>query len=136
MAGSIDGINYIDITTVVAAEPSFNLQIQEFSTSSNTMTFTHYRITFGPPVSGELLQVGEMRLFGEVVPLPPTLSIRAAGNSVLISWPSVPGFALESKTALTNANWSLVGTAPVLSNGVNTVTLPISEDASFFRLHK
>jgi hypothetical protein len=77
-----------------------------------------------------------MRLFGEVVPLQPALSIRAADNSVLISWPNVPGFALESKAMLTSMNWGPVGTAPALSNGVNTVTLPMSGSVSFFRLRK
>jgi hypothetical protein len=63
----------------------------------------------------------------------PALSIRIAGSSVLISWPEVPGFALESKTALTDANWTPVGTAPTLSNGVNTVMLPATGNTSCFR---
>jgi hypothetical protein len=137
VAGSNDGTNYTDISTVVPVAPSFNLQIQEFSTVSNAMAFAHYQITFGPPVSGNRLQVGEMRLFGDIAPLaPPVLSIRAAGTSVILSWPNAPGFALESKPVITDTNWSIVGVTPVFSNDVNTVTVPVNGDASFFRLRK
>ncbi len=136
VAGSIDGIHYTSLSTVVPAAPTSNLQIQEFSTSSNAMAFTQYRITFGPPASGDRLQLGEMRLFGETASLPPTLTIRIAGNSVLISWPDVPGFVLESKTALQNTNWSTVTAVPALNNGVKTVTWINSGTATFFRLRK
>ncbi|HMJ89446.1 MAG TPA: choice-of-anchor D domain-containing protein, partial [Candidatus Acidoferrum sp.] len=136
VAGSNDGINYTNLATFIPAAPSANLQIQEFSTSSNNTAFARYRITFGPPVSGDRIQVGEMRLFGEVPPgaLPPLLWMRAISSNVLVSWTNRAGFVLETKTNFNTTNWTSVGNAPVLSNGVNTVTLPRSGDAGFFRL--
>jgi hypothetical protein len=76
-----------------------------------------------------------MRLFGEVA-APPSLTIRASGNNVLVSWPNTPGYSLQSNDSLSGTNWTLVGTAPIASNGVNTVTLPSSEPTGFFRLRK
>ncbi len=139
VAGSTDGVNYTNLATVIPAVPTSNLQIQEFATSSNTTAFARYRITFSPPISGNIVQIGEMRLFGEVVPIDlplPVLSVRASGNNVLVSWANNPGFALESRTNLNSTNWTVVVTAPVLSNGVNTVPLPAAGNASFFRLRK
>jgi hypothetical protein len=132
VAGSNDGINYTHLATVTPAAPSFNLQIQEFSTLSNLTAFARYRITFGPPVSGDRIQVGEMRLFGETAP---RIAIRPSGPNVLLSWPNSPGYGLQTKTTLA-ATWTSVPNAPVLSNGVNTVTLPKGGTASFFRLIK
>jgi len=138
VAGSNDGINYTNLATVTPAAPSSNLQIQEFSTSSNTTAFARYRITFGPPVSGDRIQVGEMRLFGEidVITPPPSITIGASGTNAHVSWTNLSGFNLETKAALTDSNWTPVATPPVLSNGVNTVTWPLSEASAFFRLRK
>jgi hypothetical protein len=134
VAGSTDDSIYTDLATVVPKAPSFNLQIQEFVTPSNSAAFAHYRITFGPPVDGNTLQVGEMRLFGAAPP--PSLSIRASSTNVLVSWPHASGFTLETKAELPGPNWTSVANPPVLSNGVNTVTLPINETTGFFRLRK
>src|SRR5262245_36027429 len=129
--GSNDGMSYTPISTVTPAAPSFNLQIQEFPTTSNTNAWLRYRVTFGPPVSGDRIQVGEMRLFGEIVPL---LAIRASGTNVVLSWTDQPGYKLESKATLPGGSWNAVGAAPVLANGTNTVTLPRSGTATFFHL--
>ena len=135
----MDGITYTNLATVVPAAPASNLQIQEFATPSNNLAFANYRITFGPPVGGDRLQVGEMRLFGEPAPVilpPPVLSLRTSGNNMLVSWTNNPGFVLETRSDLNGTNWMSIATAPVLSNGVNTVTLPMNEPAGFFRLRK
>jgi len=133
VAGSNDGLNYTTIATVTPAAPSFNLQIQEFATMANTNTWRRYRMTFGPPVSGDRIQVGEMRLFGEIVP---TLTIRPNAGNVLLSWQNIKGYNLERKPSLPGGSWIAVGTPPVLANGTNAVTLVRSGTASFFRLRK
>jgi hypothetical protein len=133
VAGSNDGMNYIAIATATPAAPSFNLQIQEFPATANTNVCRHYRVTFGPPVGGDRLQVGEMRLFGEIVP---SLRIRTSGPNVLLSWLNQPGYRLERKLTLTGSTWTVVSTAPVFSNGTNTVTVARGSVPSFFRLRK
>jgi hypothetical protein len=135
VAGSNDGTNYTVLRTVIPAAPSTNLQIQEFSVTNNT-AYARYRVTFGPPVGGDRLQVGEMRMFGEPQAAPPVLSVGVSGGSLVIRWPNAPGFSLEQKSNLNAPSWSPVGSAPVLSNGVNTVTIPASGAAGFFRLRK
>ena len=134
VAGSSDGTNFTTIVTRAPAAPAANMQIQEFSFSNNT-AYAHYRITIGRPTSGNRVQVGELRLLGDV-PGIPALSVRASGANMLVSWPNTAGFNLETKTNLNQLNWNAVTNAPVLSNGVNTVTIPMSSSAGFFHLRK
>lgn len=136
VAGSNDGTNYTLIATASPIAPSSNLQLQEFSTLNNSNAYARYRVTFGPPVSGDRIQLGEMRLFGEAAPVPPVLAVRASGGNVLISWANNPGFTLETKADFNLPGWTTVTNAPVFSNGVNTVTLPLDGPAGFFRLRK
>ncbi len=133
VAGSNDGTNYTTLRTVIPLAPSFNLQIQEFPLLTNNIPWMRYRITFGPPVSGDRLQVGEMRLFGEVVP---PLSIRPDSlGRFLLSWTNSPGYVLERKDSLSASSWLLSG-APVLNNGTNTVLVPNAGTGGYFRLRK
>lgn len=47
------------------------------------------------------------------------------------------GFSLASKTNLSQLNWTAVTNTPVLSNGVNTVTVPMGgAQIRFFQLRK
>lgn len=67
----------------------------------------------------------------------PMLSVGVSGANVVISWPTnASGFTLKSKTSLSDAAWTTVGTAPVVSGENNQVTLPVSGSAQFFRLIK
>lgn len=75
----------------------------------------------------------------ELAPLttpPPTVSIRSAEGSLVISWPvSSQVWTLESSSALTaEVNWQPV-TGSAVSNGVRQeVTVPATESLQFFRL--
>jgi hypothetical protein len=66
---------------------------------------------------------------------PAKISVARAGGSVVISWPASPaGFILQSATSLNlPINWQAVATPGMLSNAMNTVTLPGSA-TQFFRL--
>ena len=136
LEGSNDGITFFTLVSVSPASPTSNKQIQRFPLFGNASGYAKYRVTFGLPQSGNTLQVGEVRLFGDSVA--PTLNVRATGGAnVLVSWPDAPGFNLESKTNLSQLNWNTVTNAPVLSNGVDTVTIPKSSaPIRFFRLRK
>jgi hypothetical protein len=68
----------------------------------------------------------------------PTLSIKPAGNGMLVSWPSASaGWSLQQNPDLTTANWGPSGYSghPIADNGTNkslAVTPPLGN--SFFRL--
>jgi len=69
---------------------------------------------------------------------PVQLSLARAGTNVVIAWPASPaGFVLQSAPSL-NApiNWQPVNTPSVLSNAMNTVTLPPAATMQFFRLFR
>lgn len=66
----------------------------------------------------------------------PQLSITPAGGSVVLSWPTnATGFTLQSTTNLASpAVWTAVSPGPVVINGQNIVTNPISGTQQFYRL--
>jgi hypothetical protein len=66
------------------------------------------------------------------------LSIAGAGTNVVLTWPAfTPDFALQTVVALPPTNgWTVVNDTPAVVNGQNTVTLPATNDASFFRLYQ
>ena len=65
----------------------------------------------------------------------PPLNVIASGNNVVLTWPTnVTGFSLKSATNLAGAAWNVVFTAPVVVNGLNTVTNPVAGGQLFFRL--
>jgi hypothetical protein len=67
---------------------------------------------------------------------PPQLTIIPSGANVILRWPTnAAGFTLQSTTNLVSpAVWSTVSPAPVIVNGQNTVTNPISGKQQFYRL--
>ena len=70
-------------------------------------------------------------------PTPPSLTVaRTTANSVVVSWPSPStGFTLQSATNLVSpVTWNTNLPSPVVINGQNTVTNPISGTQQFFRL--
>lgn len=66
----------------------------------------------------------------------PPLGISKQGTSMIFSWPtSATGFTLQSTTNLgTAAVWGAVSPSPVVVNGQNVVTNPMSGSRMFFRL--
>jgi uncharacterized repeat protein (TIGR03803 family) len=70
----------------------------------------------------------------------PQLTVTPSGPNVILTWPTnYAGFdytryALRSTTSLASPVWSTNLLAPVVVNGLNTVTNPISVVQQFFRL--
>jgi uncharacterized repeat protein (TIGR03803 family) len=80
---------------------------------------------------------GAGTVFRLTVPLgPPHLTTIPAGANVILTWPTnATGFALQSTTNLgSSAVWTANSPAPVVVNGLNTVTNPLSGTQQFFRL--
>ncbi len=79
--------------------------------------------------------LGYGTLFG-ISLTPPQLKISQFASNVILTWPTfAPGFTLQSATNLgSSAVWQTNSPAPVLVNGQNTVTNPISGPNLFYRL--
>jgi uncharacterized repeat protein (TIGR03803 family) len=78
-------------------------------------------------------------IFSLTVPtvyLPPVLAIHVSAGSLVISWPaSATGYTLTSADSLSaSAVWSPVTIAPVIANGLDTVTIPLTGQQAFFYL--
>jgi hypothetical protein len=67
---------------------------------------------------------------------PVQLSIANSDTNVLVSWPASPaGFVLQAASAVdTPISWQDVLTHSVLSNSMNTATLPATPSRQFYRL--
>jgi uncharacterized repeat protein (TIGR03803 family) len=69
------------------------------------------------------------------ISLLPQLTITPSGSSVVLAWPTnFTSFTLQSTTNLASPIWTTNLPAPVVVNGQNTVTNPISGTQRFFRL--
>jgi hypothetical protein len=90
--------------------------------TSSSYSSTKLGAVFSVPLQPQLIQ--------------PQLTITPAGANVLLTWPtSATGFSLQSSTSLgSTAVWTTNLPAPVIGNGQNTVTSPISGTLQFFRL--
>ncbi len=101
--------------------------------------------TIGQPDASTLSSSGQYSAdngfwgIAAVVQMPgsPPLSITHSGTNAVISWSaSFTGFVLERNPDLNNPNgWANPGDSVVVSNGQNTVTVPIS-GFKYYRLRK
>ena len=75
-------------------------------------------------------------VFSLSLPPPPQLTIIPSGADVILTWPTnAAEFTLQSTTNLVSpAVWTTVSPAPVVVNGQNAVTNPISGTQQFYRL--
>jgi hypothetical protein len=82
-------------------------------------------------------QVASLYAAGPAAVAGPPVQISASGNShVTISWPAnadAPTFTLQSTTNLLGG-WSNVTGTPTVANGLNNLTVPISQSQIFYRL--
>ncbi len=76
-------------------------------------------------------------VFSISLPPPPQLSIFLSGTNVILTWTNTAsGTTLQSTTDLSPAVWSTNLPAPVVINGQNTVTNPISGTQQFYQLSR
>jgi hypothetical protein len=62
------------------------------------------------------------------------LSINPVGTNVVLSWPNVPGYHLQSTTNLSPTSWSNLTQTPITNSDHLVLTMPISAGNQFFRL--
>ena len=75
-------------------------------------------------------------VFSLSLPPPPQLTIIRSGANVILTWPTnAAGFTLQSTTNLVSpAVWSTNSPGPVVADGQNAVTNPVSGPQKFYRL--
>jgi uncharacterized repeat protein (TIGR03803 family) len=92
---------------------------------------------YGTTVNGGKSGAGTVfRLSVGLAALPPELTIISSAPNVVLKWPTnATGFILQSTANLAPpAVWATNSAPPVIINGQNTVTIPISGPQLFFRL--
>jgi hypothetical protein len=67
---------------------------------------------------------------------PPQLTVAAAGQSLVISWPATGSvYQLQTSPSLgAAASWTPIGQNPAVQNNSSSVVLPVSDTQAFFRL--
>ena len=68
----------------------------------------------------------------------PRLNLARSANNVILSWfAGDTGYTLQAKTNLNpSVGWVTVSPPPVIVNGQNTVTNPLSGPQNFYRLNE
>jgi hypothetical protein len=123
--------NYIakwDGSNWTALGSGANNQVVALAVSGSDLYAGGYFGTAGGKVSPYIARASLLTL--------PTVSMTFSGADIIVTWPTnATGFTLQSATNLTSpAGWSTNSPAPVVVNGQNTVTNPISGTQKFFRL--
>ncbi len=65
----------------------------------------------------------------------PNLTITAAGNSVIVSWPNTGSYTLQQNNNLAGGSWSTSGYTINTANGTNSITVTPPTGNLFFRLY-
>jgi uncharacterized repeat protein (TIGR03803 family) len=77
---------------------------------------------------------GNGTVFRLMLPVP-ELTITPSGSNIVLMWPAnLTGITLQSSPNLVAPVWTANASAPVVVNGQNTVTNPITGTQQFFRL--
>ncbi|MDB6028217.1 MAG: regulatory domain of in-like proprotein convertase, partial [Verrucomicrobiales bacterium] len=129
VAGSNDGAVYTTLGAGTPLLPTADMQIQEFSLTGNTASYSSYRITFIGPISGTTLQIGELRLLGLTGSSPAAstqASDRVNARSAHLNGTATP----NGQTALVSFQWGPTtaygNTTPVQNLGDGTSSVAVS----------
>jgi sugar lactone lactonase YvrE len=76
---------------------------------------------------------GTIRM-GLLTPVPDLVISPAVPDGVMVSWPGVDVFTLQTNADLNTINWVNYGAAHVVGNGTNSVTISPAAGQLFFRL--
>jgi uncharacterized repeat protein (TIGR03803 family) len=117
----------------IPEEPNFDSIVGDGYYPQGTLLLSS-NILYGTTYEGGTNNNGVV--FSLTLPVVPHLSISRPGINVILMWPTnAVGFTLQSTTNLgAAAVWTTNSPAPVVVNGQNTVTNPISGSKQFFRL--
>lgn len=117
--------------------------VELYGALTNRGAFDQYSIkpgwTHGDPRFESQLTTPELDFLDRYLNSKPTLRALAVGGQVKISWPTTPaiGYGLQTTTDLTVSNsWTSVSNAPISSNSISSVVLPLDFSQRFYRLAK
>jgi len=130
-AVNTDGTGFTNLYTFTATDP-------DTGTNSDGANPSAGLILSGNTLYGTALyggNDGNGTVFSLSLP-PPRLAIILSGTNVILAWPTyAPGVTLQSATNIVPpAVWNTNLPSPVVVNGQNTVTNPISGTQQFYRL--
>ena len=95
--------------------------------------YSDMRIWNGALTAG---QVANLYAVGPNLVAGPALQITASGSQITLKWPAnATGFSLQSTTSLPNGTWTAVSGTPTVINGLNTLSLPVSQAKTYYRLN-
>jgi hypothetical protein len=93
-------------------------------------------ITFGYEGITEVYITGGKFALDNITINGSSLTITPLGTNIILRWPTnANGLTLQSTTDLTSPAWTTNSQVPVLVNGQNTVTNPVSGTQQFYRLN-
>ena len=84
--------------------------------------------------SGNAVTVGFDSFMLDQISTSPALKASISGGQIQIRWPASGTYTLQYTPSLTQPNWQTVPVSPVTASGTNTVTIPTTNTAAFFRL--
>jgi len=124
-----------------------NLMIKMFDTVTTSSFVTNVAINLPAAVGGTNGYLGfsgatggvtaEQRISNVSFVNMVSLSFQKVGGNLLISWPTGPTpLVLQYCTDLGNPAWQLEIATPTESNGIKTVTVPLSDGPKFYTLTK
>jgi len=129
-------------TTIYAFSPVYYSDYLDYDTNSDGANPIGELISSGKTLYGTASRGGSLgggTLFS--ISSTPQLTIAPSAANLVLTWPTkyvgfdYTGYALQSTTHLgSSAVWTTTSAAPVVVNGQNTVTNPISGNQRFYRL--
>jgi hypothetical protein len=94
--------------------------------------YLDFRIWNGALTAG---QVASLYSAGPNVIVGPSLQIAALGNQLTLQWPAnASGFTLQSTASLKGGSWAAVTGTPTVVNGLNVLTITMSQTQTYYRL--
>lgn len=115
--------------------PSLWLVLTSSDTNVVTIGADNQLIAIGPGTATITASYLGAAISQNVTVAPATLKISLSGNQAILSWPSNSA-ALQSAFDLSRAvTWSPLTNSIIFNNGTNTLAVPLTNSARFFRLH-
>ena len=131
---NIDGTGFTNLYSFTAVSTSFP-QTNGDGANPQCGLILSGNTLYGTTSGGGTFSHGT--IFSVTLPSPPQMTIGFSGPNFILSWPTnATGVTLQSATNLLPISWTNSSLTPVVVNGQNTVSNPVSGRQMFYRLTK